>query len=131
MLYRAPAREYGWDATMFHFSANGEIENGEIRFQAKATDRITWVDRQRSVACRVQEEDLNYWRAEPYPFVLVLYDAPRERGYWLHIQDYIRREHIVPEGDTITLRIPTANKLTLRAVDRFRRLSLDHLANLA
>ena len=40
-LVPANRREYGWDATMFHFSpATGEVENGEIRFQLKATDNL-------------------------------------------------------------------------------------------
>ena len=40
-LVPATKREYGYDATMFHFSPQtGEIENGEVRFQLKATDHL-------------------------------------------------------------------------------------------
>jgi hypothetical protein len=39
-LLRRPERDYGVDVTMFHFDGSGEIENGEVRFQLKATDKI-------------------------------------------------------------------------------------------
>ena len=96
MLVRGPQREYGWDATMFHFAPpngappNGEIENGEIRIQLKATDNL---DLEREcAACRVQTKDLHFW-------------------YW-------------EDQQTIDLQIPWSNHVTLRTIDRFRELSL-------
>ncbi len=35
-VLQRPKRDYGVDVTMFHYADNGEIENGEIRFQLKA-----------------------------------------------------------------------------------------------
>ncbi|TWU37523.1 hypothetical protein Q31b_43110 [Novipirellula aureliae] len=36
----APQNDYGIDATMFHHNERGEIENGEVRFQLKASNQI-------------------------------------------------------------------------------------------
>jgi hypothetical protein len=127
MLVRGPQREYGWDATMFHFSPeSGEIENGEVRFQLKATDHL---DSEREFAtCRIQTKDLHYWYWEDQqiPFVLVLYDAQRQRGFWVALREYVDqwRLEIDPEQQTIDLRIPWSNQVTVRAIDRFREMSL-------
>ncbi len=42
-LLRRPSRDYGVDVTMFHFADSGELENGEVRFQLKATDHLNLV----------------------------------------------------------------------------------------
>jgi hypothetical protein len=59
--------------------------------------------------------------------VIVVYQREKHRGYWLHIQEYLDRNSGVMESDasTATLRIPIHNKLDVRAIDRFRELSLD------
>ena len=126
MLVRAPTREYGWDATMFHFSTKGEIENGEVRIQLKATDHLD--DSAAYASCRVHTKDLHYWYWEDQqlPFILVLYDAKLNRGYWIHVRqnvDQLRLE-INPEQKTVELQIPWTNKLTVRTIDHFRQLSL-------
>lgn len=36
----APRNDYGIDATMFHHDSRGEFENGEVRFQLKATNQV-------------------------------------------------------------------------------------------
>ena len=130
MLVRGPQREYGWDATMFHFSPeSGEIENGEVRIQVKATDHL---DSERAFAvCRVQTRDLHYWYWEDQqiPFVVVLYDAQRHRGFWVAMRHFVeqRRLEIEPEQQTIELQIPWSNRLTVRAIDRFREMSLQRI----
>lgn len=130
MLVRGPQREYGWDATMFHFSPeSGEIENGEVRIQLKATDHL---DSGREYAtCRIRTEDLNYWYWEDQqiPFVVVLYDAQRHRGYWIAVRQYVDqwKLEIQPEQQTIELRIPWLNQVTVRAIDHFRRMSLKRM----
>ena len=130
MLVRAPQREYGWDATMFHFSPqNGEIENGEVRFQLKATDRID--SSKKYASCRVQTKDLHYWYWEDQqmPFIVLLYDAESECGYWVRVRQHVDdiKLEINPDQETIDLRIPWSNRLTVKTIDRFRQLSLDRL----
>lgn len=123
-LHRASQREYGWDATMFHFSDEGFIENGEIRFQVKATDEIQFVDDGKGIAVEIETRDLRYWIWEIYPFVLIVYDARSERAYWLHVQDYVPQLGVEESRDTIVLRIPARQRLNRRAIDHFRGLSL-------
>jgi hypothetical protein len=110
---------------MFHFSDDGLVENGEIRFQIKATDHLRVIDNGRSVSVVIEVRDLMLWGLELYPFILVVFDAQRERAFWLHIQDYIQRAAIDDSRDRVTLRIPFRQKIGVRSIDHFRRLSLE------
>jgi len=130
LLVRAPQREYGWDATMFHFSPeSGEIENGEVRIQLKATDHLETT--KQVVSCRVQTKDLHYWYWEDQqlPFVLVLYDARKHCGYWVHIRQHVDDNGLIidPEQQTVDLKIPRTNLITVKTIDSFRRMSLSRL----
>jgi hypothetical protein len=67
------------------------------------------------------------------PFVpLIVYDARRDRAFWLDIQEFVgRRPEVVACGKkTIQVRIPLANKLTVKSVDEFRRKSVEVVAEL-
>ena len=44
---------------MFHFSSDGSVENGEIRFQVKATDDLKTT--REMVRCRLETADVHYW----------------------------------------------------------------------
>jgi hypothetical protein len=134
-LRRIPEPEYGTDALMLHFSPDTrEIENGWIEFQVKATDNIKFVDRGRSVVCVVEAAPLRHWYWEVgHPFILVLYDARQHRAYWSDIQSYLDAKRLDEHdlgGETATIRIPSNNKLTLSAIDRFRKMSLERQQSL-
>ena len=70
-----------------------------------------------------------YWEAQKFPFVLVLYDAMRHRGYWVdvrrHVDDVLGG--LDPDQKTTTIRIPWSNKITVKSVDRFREMSLGRM----
>lgn len=121
----APNNDYGVDAIMFHHNEQGEIENGEVRFQMKASEHLRLSD-SGFVSRRIELKDLRYWYFEPYPFVLMLYEAARNTGYWIHIQDYVdQNPQIMDSGkETTMIRIPLKNKLTVTTIDRLRQLSL-------
>ncbi|MEL6535903.1 MAG: DUF4365 domain-containing protein, partial [Bacteroidota bacterium] len=40
------------------------------------------------VLFEVAIQDVVYWRLEPMPVLLVVYDAQRGTAYWVHIQAY-------------------------------------------
>ncbi|NUQ65331.1 MAG: DUF4365 domain-containing protein [Pirellulales bacterium] len=124
-LRRVPEPEYGTDAQMLHFSPETrEIENGWIEFQVKATDEPRFVADGKSVACTVSMAHLHYWYWEvAHPFILVLYDVRKHRAFWVDVQAYVD-EHPVEDRQTLTIHIPTRNKLTVAAIDRFRKMSL-------
>jgi hypothetical protein len=117
--------EYGTDALMIHFSPEtGEVENGWVEFQMKATDHLNFVDGGKSVTCKVEMAHVHYWYWETaHPFILVLYDAQKHRAYWIDMQAYVD-DHKPKGGKTLTVRIPTSNRLTVNAVDHFRTMSL-------
>ena len=124
-LRRVPEPEYGTDAVMLHFSPDArEIENGWIEFQVKSTDELNFVDNGKSVACTVELAHVHYWYWEvAHPFILVLYDAQNHRAFWIDVQTYVD-EHGIEDRRRMTVRIPTQNRLTVYAIDRFRELSL-------
>jgi hypothetical protein len=127
-LLRIPQPEYGLDAMMLHFADTGEIENGVVFFQAKATDSPDLIDHGKSVAAVVETAHLHYWYwVSHHPVILVLYDAAKHRGFWLDVQRYVDEHSPNVKGDTLTLHIPVSNRLTVRAVDDFRRLSLSRM----
>lgn len=129
-LRRVPHPEYGIDAQMHHWSPEtGRPERGFVEFQVKATDHLTYVDNENSVTCRVTLSDLHYWiYIIESPVVLVLYDARKHQGFWVDIQHYIENAQTFQEDqDGATIRIPVANRLTVRAIDQFREMSMERI----
>lgn len=126
-LRRLLERDKGTDATMEHYNEDRIIDNGEVRFQLKATSNLKTIRNGTVIPCRVKTPHLQHWSQQHYPFVLVMYDGATERAYWLHIQPYVGRKPWLAksERDSVTVHIPFKNRLTLKAIDRFRRLSLD------
>ncbi|MEX2174417.1 MAG: DUF4365 domain-containing protein [Pirellulaceae bacterium] len=126
-ILRRPEQDYGVDAVMFHFDAKGRIENGEVRFQLKATDNLNTIQGGRIVACTIDLGDLDYWSGElGYPFILVVFDARQTRAYWLNVQDYMTQnsEKIDFDNQRVNVHIPASNELTVETIDLFRSQSL-------
>lgn len=126
----SPRNDYGIDATMFHHNQRGEVESGEVRFQLKATGKLRISRDGEWIPQVVEIRDLRYWYFEPYPVIIVVYDAVRNRAFWLHVQDFADRNPRLMEStaESVTLRIPIRNMVNLRAIDRFRKLSLETVA---
>ena len=125
-LLRRPERDYGVDVTMFHFSDNGEIENGEIRFQLKATENLNLIKNGKIVSFPIKTGDLHYWSMEIYPFILVIHDAVANLAYWLDIREYVESnpDRLDPDKVTVNVHIPVSNELTVKTIDVFRSKSL-------
>ena len=122
-LLRRPSRDYGVDVTMFHFSDSGELENGEVRFQLKATDSLSLVKEGKFASIQIKTGDIQYWLMEFYPFILVLYDAQKDRAYWLDIKE-LASSSIDLDRESVNLRIPISNSLAAASIKRFREESL-------
>lgn len=125
-VLRRPKRDYGVNVTMFHFAANGMIENGEVRFQLKATDKLTVINQGTAISLPIKTGDLHYWQLEIYPFILVVFDAIAETGFWLHVQEYVslHPDCLDPGRETVRVHIPIANQLTVESITAFRQMSL-------
>ena len=131
-VLRRPERDYGVDVTMFHFGADGAIENGEVRFQLKATDHLKLIKNKTLISFPIKSGDLHYWALEIYPFILIVFDAQSEKAFWLHIQEYVGRhpDRVDPEKETINVLIPAANKLSVKSIETFRDKSLQTVNDL-
>lgn len=120
---RRPYPDYGVDLQMETYNKNGEVENGWVLFQLKATDRMTI--KPDGIAVRLDWRDLLYWLNEPLPGILVYYDGLRDRAWWLHLQHALRAIRLKisePPADTVTFRIPLENMLDEGAIRGFAKL---------
>lgn len=125
-LLRRPERDYGVDVTMFHFGDDGEIENGEVRFQLKATDHLKLIRQGTVISFPIKTGDLHYWALEVYPFNLVVFDAKADEAFWLDVQEYVklRPNAVNPDQELVNVHIPVSNKLTVKSIEVFRNKSL-------
>jgi hypothetical protein len=104
--------DYGIDLIVHTYSRRGEIENGRVLFQVKATNRARISADSDSVSCIVEKADLHYWSGELMPVVLVQYDVQREIARWLHVQEHLASlawADLSGAGKKITIDIPRVN----------------------
>ncbi len=125
--------DYGIDLLMLTYNDRGEVENGHVLFQVKATDSLQVLHQATSIACRVEVADLKSWQDEWLPVILVVYDGQRNKAYWLYVQKYVEEknvsgEDILADQDRVTVRIPMTNRLDRKAVERFRQIRNQHVA---
>jgi Domain of unknown function (DUF4365) len=120
-------RDYGFDLVMYTYSDNGEIENGHIHLQVKSTDKLI-IKKSGTISFAVELAHLKHWFYEPLPIIFVVYDASTTEGnaYWIYVQNYINKpenleKFAADEQDTITIHIPSENRLNGLAVEEFRR----------
>lgn len=112
------------DLYVWTYADDGQVENGSIGIQVKATDRLTRLADGRTISCRVDTADMVYWRREEDPVILVVYDAAKDRAYWLDVRAAARAwqpDATAWRTRTVALRIPMANRLTMHAMRQFRR----------
>jgi hypothetical protein len=129
-IVERPAHDYGIDLVMNTFDENGEVENGDVRIQLKATDSPVVRKDQQSIVYRLKRADVRRWRNEPDPVILVVYDAHADVAYWMYVQAYFEQlAGFDPEGSgaTITIYIPKTNVVTEDAIRQFARFREDVL----
>jgi hypothetical protein len=113
--------DYGYDLVMSSYNTDGEIEGGIVFFQVKATDHLPLLADGKIISWSISRRDLRLWLNEAYPVILVVYAGRNDLAYWLDIQAYFAgypTAELFRAGATITVRIPIANRLNLRAVKR-------------
>jgi hypothetical protein len=124
--------DYGIDLVVQTFNRRGEVESSRLLFQLKATDRITTLAGTGAVACRIEGADLAHWLEEPFPVVLVLYDAKKDVGYWLHLQQHfadLAGFDLARCGRRVTVVIPRRNLLDRGAIRALARIKNAAAAN--
>ena len=116
--------DYGIDLVLSTYNAEGEIENGQVYLQLKATDAIKTLQDAQTIAFPLTRADLEYWLREPMPVVLILYDAPAEVAYWLYVQAYFESRpdfDLATVGGTVTVHMSTFNIIDETAMRQFAR----------
>jgi hypothetical protein len=116
--------DYGIDLELFTFNKKGEIEEGKILLQVKASDGLKVRPNQATFAFRIERSDLVLWLAQPMPVILIVYDAPKDMAYWLYVQSHFRRWkgfNLFTAGQTVTIRVPIGNMVTPATIRRFAR----------
>ena len=112
--------DYGIDVLMFTYNAAGEIENGHVEIQVKATDHPRYIDDGESLTIRVQSADIAYWQFQLMPVILVVYDATRDQAFWIHIQESLQTENesiLKSDQERVTVRL-SADQLLMPAAMR-------------
>ncbi len=124
--------DYGIDLLMRTYSATGEVENGEVFIQLKATDSLPWLAGRQAISVRLEWRDLLFWVNERMPVVLVVYDAQQDRAYWLYVQEFFRWRRWARRAGpttTVTVHVPAGNVLNEAAVRLFARFRDECLAS--
>jgi hypothetical protein len=115
-------RDYGIDLFIATYDPSGEVENGEIRIQLKATDAPRLVRGGERIAVRVDQGDFRHWLMEPMPVILAVYDAAHDEAYWLYVQEHFesgRAGRFDRAGAKMTVQVPRTNVVTPAAMRRF------------
>ena len=110
-----PEHDYGYDYVMTCFSETGEIENGNVFMQLKASDHLLRSRDKKHLLFPVSNSDLRLWTVEPNPVIFILYDALKEIAYWLYVQPHLK----VSKSKTQRIRIPVSNKINSKAIRKF------------
>lgn len=110
-----PEHDYGYDYVMTCFSDTGEIENGTVFMQLKATDHLKRSKDNKFVLFTVSNSDLRLWTTEPNPVIFIVYDALKQTAYWLYVQAHLK----VSRSKTQRIYIPVKNKINSKAIRKF------------
>jgi hypothetical protein len=120
-------KDYGYDLIMFTYDNHGEIENGQVYLQLKATDNISIVDN--TITFSVSIKDLNLWIKEPMPVFIILYDVSQKVAFWLYVQAYYEKhqDEMNFKQKTITLRFAASDILNENTIRKFRDYKINIL----
>ena len=116
--------DYGYDLLMITYSPRGEVQGGWAYFQVKATRRLPLLKDGKTISWAVSRRDLKLWLSETCPVILVIYHAPRDRAYWLDVQDYFLGPNslaLFRPVDTLNVQISTSQVLDRRAIQKIAR----------
>lgn len=122
--------DYGTDLTLVTFADDGEVENGQILLQLKATDELVILRDEQTIAFPLDRADLELWLREPMPYILIVYDAQEDKAYWLYIQEYFENRAdagLDLVGRSITVHLSKTNVVNEDAIRTFVRYKADVL----
>lgn len=115
--------DYGYDGSIFTYNDQGEIENGTIFIQLKATDHIDRYKKRTGFWFRIAKKDIDLWQGEPFPVYLILFDTVSETAYWLYLQKYLKRNRITStnmKGDSLVVSMDATQIVDAKSVRTWR-----------
>jgi hypothetical protein len=119
--------DYGYDLLLFTYSANGEIENGSVTIQMKASDNVV-LNIKGNVVFDLDTRDLNLWLNQFDPVLLVVYEANTRKAYWLDIQKYFKTNVLSNKKKrqgAFRVFIPKNQIINIRSMRKFAKLKND------
>jgi hypothetical protein len=137
-----PKSDYGYDIVMTTFDykgdvefRSGELENGNVFLQLKATDGLTVSKRDgKTISFEIKRRHAIVWEAELMPVYLVIYSVSDAAAYWLHMQPYLKSADFIlpPEAqEKVTVHLSKDQVLDEPAIEEFRRYKskvVEHIA---
>lgn len=120
--------DYGYDLQIFTYDENGEIENGQIYVQLKATNTLMKLVDKETISFKLTRSDLELWLFEPMPCILIIYDAQSSQAYWLYLQAYfenLERFDLWQIRDSVVVHLPTKNIVNQEAIKKFATFKND------
>lgn len=114
--------DYGLDLMVFTYTKSGEAENGHFWMQLKATDDLRLRKDRQAVIVRLERAHVLYWLNESFPIFLIVYDAQREKAYWLYVQRDLGEGRVFllqRTGNTLNVQVPVANVVNEEAMRQF------------
>lgn len=115
--------DYGYDLQLYSYNDAGELENGLIYLQLKATDHIERYQRAIKLAYPFESAHLNLWIDEPMPVILVLFDVQSERAYWVYLQALMEAQTntLMMQQQTFTIDFQSTNIVNQQAIKTWQR----------
>ena len=122
-VHRYTHNDYGYDGLFHTFNERGEYENGIVFFQLKSTDDIQFSEKKNALAFDLSRRDLELWLEDTIKMLLILYDAQKEKAYFIDLQPYFKENKISMGKDRKFIRvyIPIENVFTKSIIPSFRQ----------
>jgi hypothetical protein len=129
----ATRSDYGYDGSIFTYNRRGEVENGTIFFQLKATDHIARYKKRTAFSFPIEKRDVDLWKEEPFPVYLILFDTASEVAYWLYFQAYLEINGVTAammSKPSLPVRMNAAQIVDVTSVRAWRGHKAKVLANI-
>jgi Domain of unknown function (DUF4365) len=124
VFQRYPIRQYSYDATIHTFSEEGDYENGKVFVQIKATDKLVYSRKNKGYQVRLDVRDLDLWLDEVFPVIVVIFDAEKERGFFIDLRRYFEENKIILQNihKSKLVFVPKQNLLTPTVIQNYQTI---------
>ena len=86
-INRYGQNDYGYDGMITTFNEKGEVDYTQMNMQLKSTDNIKQTSDKLFYLVDISKRDLQLWCYCDVTVILILYDAQKERAFYINILD--------------------------------------------